>query len=164
MLSARFTQMISDHWREIADRVIKRMREEKQLAGFDKYPDADLRERTQIILHDIGKWLVYDQTELARRYEQLSKIRFEEGVPLHVLVYAFQTIKRSMIQYIREESFVSRAIEIYAREELEYSADRIFDTMIYHIVRGYEQAMTEAPEKFGSSNRLPAELRLPLPI
>ena len=167
MLSARFIQMVSHNWERIADRVIKRIRENRQVPEFEKYPDADLRERTRIILQNLGTWLSCGEADIALRYEQLGRLRFEEGVPLHVLVFALQTIRRSMIQYIRDEGLVSVALDIYAEEELEYTADEVFDTLVYHIVRGYEQAMRETPDKFGSAVRcrlLGEEPELPLPI
>lgn len=165
MISARFIQMVSDHWQEIAERVIRRIRRDKRLPDFEKYTDADLRERARIILQSLGTWLTSTEPEIAQRCEHLARVRFEEGVPLHVIVYALQTIRRSLIQYLRDQGVVSRPFEIYAEHELESDADRAFEAVIYHTVRSYEQALRETPGKFGSAVKQPCEgPELPWPI
>ena len=80
---------------------------------------------------------------MARRYENLGRQRFEEGIPLHEIVYALQLVRESMIQYIRDQGLGRTPLDIYAEEELEVGSDRIFDTIIYYFVRGYERAMRE---------------------
>lgn len=46
-----------------------------------------------------------------------------------------------MIQYVRDQGLGGGPLEIYAAGELRHGADRILDTMIYYVVRGYEQGM-----------------------
>ncbi len=106
-----------------------------------KLPEPDLRERSREILQNLGAWLVSKDHELARRYERLGQTRCQEGVPLHEVVRTLQIIKNNMIQWVRDQGIGQSPLEIYAEEELEHGADRIFDTMVYYVVRGYEKEL-----------------------
>ncbi len=143
MLSSKLIGMVSDHWEEITRRVIWQIRRDANLPEIGKLPEADIRDRAREILQNLGSWLVSKDDDIGRRYERLGKIRFEEGVPLHEIVRALQIIKENMIQYVRDQGFGHSPLEIYAEEELQHSAARIFDRMVYHVVRGYERAMRE---------------------
>lgn len=135
--------MISDNWEQIAERTLRRIRRDSKLLELGGLPEEDLRERAREILEHLGAWMVSREEDLAHRYESLGRRRFEEGIPLHEVVYALQLIRENMIQYVRDQGLGQTPLELYAEEELEHGADRIFDTIIYYFVRGYERAMRE---------------------
>lgn len=141
VLSSRLIRLVSEHWEEITARVVRRIRRDAKLLELGKLQEADLRERSREILQNLGSWLVSKEEDVGQRYERLGRVRFEEGVPLHEIVHALQILKESMIQFVHDQGVYGTALEIYAEEELERGADRTFDTMIYYVVRGYEQAM-----------------------
>jgi hypothetical protein len=141
MLSSRIVRLISDHWAEITDRVIQRIRHDAKLLELGKLPEADLRERSREILQNLDKWLVSREDEVAERYERLGRVRYHETVPLHEIVYALQIVKENMIQYVHDQGFAVNTLDVYAEEQFERGADRIFGAMIYYVVRGYERAM-----------------------
>ncbi len=143
MLSARMVQFISDHWKQVTERVVRHIQRDSRLLELGRYPEALLRDRASEILRNLGGWLVSSENELAQRYEQLGRQRFEDGIPLHEMVYAFQIIKDQMLQYVRDQGLLQGPIDIYAEDELQRGADRIFDRMIYYLVRGYEGIMRE---------------------
>jgi hypothetical protein len=149
MLLPKLIQTLSDHWQEIASQAIRRIRQDKGLPEMGKFPEADLRERARAILQHLGTFLTSREGEIAEHYERLGRTRFEEGVPLHEVVRALQIIKSSMIEYGRRQGMTG-PLDVYAEEELEIASDRIFDLMIFYVVRGYEKALLEAPAKFGS--------------
>jgi hypothetical protein len=130
MLSANLIRMISDHWEDIAERVLQRVRRDSKLLEFARE-----------ILQNLGNWMVSREEDLGQRYEQLGRQRCEEGIPLHEVVYALHLLKECMIQYVRDAGLRQTHIELYAEEELQRGADRIFDTLVYYFVRGYERAM-----------------------
>lgn len=141
MLSVNLIRMISDHWEEIAERVLKRVRRDSKLLEFGKLPEPELRERAREILQNLGNWMVSREEDLAQRYEQLGRQRCQEGIPLHEVVYALLLLKECMIQYVRDAGLRQTPIELYAEEELQRGAGHIFDTLVYYFVRGYERAM-----------------------
>ena len=143
--------MVSHHWEEIASRAVRRVRRDAPLLGLGQYPESDLRARARAVLENLGTWLVTNDKEIALRYERLGRLRFEEGVPLHELIYGWQVLKSAMVQFVREREHTGSPLEVYADRELQRGADRIFDVMTYAVVRGYEQAMRDEPEKFGSA-------------
>ncbi len=143
MLSSRLLRLVSDHWEEITTRVLVRIRRDSKLLEFGKLPEPDLRERAREILQNLGTWMVSKEEHLADRYERIGHQRFEEGIPLHEVVYSLQLLRESMIQYVRDQGLGQTPLELYAEEELEHGSDRIFDTIIYYLVRGYEHAMRE---------------------
>jgi hypothetical protein len=154
MLLPRLIRTISDHWQEIAAQAIRRIRQEKNLTELGKYPEAELRERARAILQHLGTVLTSKEGEIAECYEHLGRTRFEEGVPLHEVVRALQIIKSSMIEYGRRQN-TTGPLDIYAEEELELAADRLFDLMIYHVICGYERALAESPGRFGCAKPKP---------
>ena len=143
--------MVSDHWEEIASRAVRRVRSDALSLGFGLYPESDLRARARAILENLGTWLVTNERDIALRHERLGRLRFEEGVPLHELVYGWQVLKSAMVQFVREREHGGGPFEVYADQELQRGADRVFNIMTYAVVRGYEAAMREEPEKFGSA-------------
>jgi hypothetical protein len=143
MLSARLIRMISDHWEQIADRVLRQVRRDSKLLELGKLPEPEQRERAREILQSLGRWLVSREEDLDQRSEALGRRRFEEGIPLHEVVYSLQLLRENMIQWVRDQGLVETPLELYAEEELERGSGRIFDTIIYYFVRGYERAMRE---------------------
>jgi hypothetical protein len=135
--------MISDRWEEITSRVVKQVRHDPKMLELGEFPESELRARCSEILQNLDTSLVSPEAEFGKRFERIGRIRFEEGVPLHEIVHAYQIIRNNMIQYVRDQGIGSGALEIYAEKELQSGADRMFDTMIYYLVRGYEQAMRE---------------------
>lgn len=105
-----------------------------------KLPEAELRDLALEIFGHLDQWLTLKPDELARFHEEIGRMRCEQGVPLHEAVHAMQIIKECMIQYVQDQR-IGSPLEIYAEEELEHSSDRMFDLMIYHMVRGYEGAI-----------------------
>ncbi len=143
MLSARLTRMVSDHWEEIADRVLLRVTRDSKLLEFGKVPEHELRARAREILQNLGNWMVSPEGDLAHRYELMGRQRCEEGIPLHEMVYALHLLKECMIQYVRDAGLRQTPIELYAEEELQRGSDHIFNTLVYYFVRGYERAMRQ---------------------
>jgi hypothetical protein len=143
MLSSKLLRLVSDHWEEIAARVLGRVRMDSKLLEFGKLPEGELRERARDILLNLGHWMVSREEDVAVRYEHLGRHRFEEGIPLHEVVYALQLIRESMVEYVRDQGMGVTPLELYAEEELEHGADQVFDQIVYYFVRGYERAMRD---------------------
>ncbi len=79
-----------------------------------------------------------------QRYSVLGKTRFEENIPLHEAVLRFHILKEIVIEFIHEQGFAVNAVQLYAEEELELRLGRFIDAGVYHVVRGYENALRRA--------------------
>jgi len=143
MLASKLIEMIEVHWEQIAGHVIRQIRREAELLELGKLPEADLRERTRDILQHLGAWLVSREEDVAKRYERLGRKRFEEDVPLHEIVHALHIIKDKTIEYVGDQGLHRTSVDLYAEEELERGVGRVFDRLVYYVVRGYERAMRE---------------------
>lgn len=141
MLASKLVQMIEDHADQITSDVITRLRGDSELPHLKKLPEAELRSWAGHILKHLGDWLAEsDERQIASCYEGLGKLRFAENVPLSESVRNFQRLKGAMVSYIRNQGIHQTTMELYAQEELEHLLSRFFDSMIYHVVRGYEGA------------------------
>lgn len=145
MLSARLVQLIEGNWEEIANRVIKEIRKNPELATLARKPNEDLRDWSRKILENISYLLTASkEDEVKRRFQVLGKVRFEESVPLHETVLRFHLLKDKIFGFIHEQGFAMDTLHLYAEEELEHRMGRFFDACVYHVVRGYEDARRRA--------------------
>jgi hypothetical protein len=144
MLSIKLVQLIETHWEQISERILHRIRNDARLTHINTLTESELRRRAREIVLHIGDWLGASLDEpLARRCEMLGRQRFEEGVPLHEAVLVRFIIKEGLMEFVHDHAFIETSLELYAEGELEKSVGHLFDRMIYHVVRGYEEAMRE---------------------
>jgi hypothetical protein len=145
MLSGRLVQKIEEHWEEIADGVITRIRRHPDLPTLAQQSVPELKKWCRDILENLGYWLSAVKGEERKRgYEILGRVRYEESIPVHEAVLRLQLLKDSIIDFVHAQGFTLTSMELYAEEELEHRVCRFFDVMIYHIVRGYETAIRVA--------------------
>jgi hypothetical protein len=144
MLSARLIRLIESHYQQIVDRTLREISRQSDLAHLHRLPEAELRERTQVILEHLGDWLAGNAEELGKKQEEIGRRRFEQTVPLHEAVRALCTVKNSVIDFIEEQGIPRDSLGLYAEQELEHRLGQFFDTMIIHLVRGYEVAWHRA--------------------
>ncbi|MGA2434033.1 MAG: hypothetical protein ABSG25_01970 [Bryobacteraceae bacterium] len=145
MLSSKLIQLIEDRWDPITTRILTDIRADPRLRHACSLPQSDLRDRTQEILRHFGHWLTASRPdELARHFERIGGLRFEEEAPLAEVVLCYILVKDRIVDFVRSQGIGPTAMEVYAEEELEHSAGCFFDSTIYHVVRGYEEAMNEA--------------------
>jgi len=145
MLSGKLVRLIETHQQEITDRILRDIRLHPDFIHFRNLPEAEVRERGQVLLENLGHWLAAgNQDELATKYEAIGKTRFEESMPLHECVHVLCLIKQKMLDFVGEQGFHPDALELYAEEELGYRIGRFFDLLIIHLVHGYETAWHKA--------------------
>jgi hypothetical protein len=146
MLSSRLIHLIEGHWDSLTDRLIRQIRSDARLRHIGSLPDGELREKAREILQHLGDWLTAsDEEQVAGRFERAGRVRFEDGIPLHEVVLAYIRIKDRTLEFIRDRGIGPDMVELYAEEEFEMHLGRFFDSLIYHLVRGYEEAMRAQP-------------------
>ncbi len=141
MLSAKLVQLIQGNWEEIASRLIAAVKKHPDLPNLSRKPDVDLREWCRQILENLEYLLsAKKEEEVKRRFQVLGRMRYEENVPLHEAVLRTHILKDKIIGFVHEQGFAMTALQLYAEEELEMRVCRFFDAVVYHLVRGYEDA------------------------
>lgn len=142
MVSGRFVYLIESHGGEIVNRVIEEMRRLPGMADARILLAPELREWREELIENLGHWLrSANEAELASRYEERGKQRFDEGIPLHDCVQALCMVRRKMVDFVDEQVANKDAMTLYAEEELVRRLARFFDVLIVSFVRGYEQAL-----------------------
>lgn len=141
MLSSRLVRLIEEHWDPLSARVAADIRSDGRLRSVGALPESDLRERARDILEHLDHWLLSSREhELARHFEHIGAERYGERIPLDEVVLAYLKIKRHAIEFVRSQGMGPSTVELYAEEELEHAVGQFFDSAVYHLIRGYQQA------------------------
>jgi hypothetical protein len=143
MISTKLVQLIEEHADGITDRVIGQHRRDPRLTHLAHLPESEIRDRCHEILSRLGHWLAEsNEQEITAHFERLGRARSREQVPLEESVWGLQVLKNRMLDYIRDQGLGMNMVELYAEEELEHQVGVFFDSVIYHVIRGYETKET----------------------
>jgi hypothetical protein len=141
MLSTNLIRLLEDHCEGITHAVLRANAEDPRLKHLAALPQSELHDRCQLVIQHLGVWLTApDSQEERKQFEALGRKRYQERIPLRESVLGLQTLKRKILQYIRDQGFTRDTVEIYAEEELEHQINKFFDSAVYHVVAGYEKA------------------------
>jgi hypothetical protein len=144
MLSGKLLRLIETHSEQITDSVLRLLRADTEITHLNSLADAELFETWNHRLSHLERWLVPAQRgALALDEENVAKLRFADGIPLHEMVYAFHLLRNQTISYVRNLAPDENYLELYAEGELERWLANFFDFLVFHTVRGYEQAFKE---------------------
>ncbi|HEX3743953.1 MAG TPA: hypothetical protein VHW09_08480 [Bryobacteraceae bacterium] len=142
MLSTRLVHLIETNGDQIIDRVAAQLRREPELTHGKAIQDYELRGLGEDLLQHLGDWLsAGDGHELAKRYEQLGRQCFQQGIPLHEAFRGMSLLREKMLDVAQEHMISNSSIELYAEEELERRLGRFFDRLSMSLVRGFEDAV-----------------------
>jgi hypothetical protein len=145
MLSARLVRLIEQHSDEISNRLIDAIRAHHDLPTLASESDAELQQWAGDILQNLGHLLSAPKDEATlSRYHLMGRLRFEESIPLHEAVLRLHLLKDKIVGFVHEQGFPMTSLQLYAEEELEHRICGFFDAAVYHVVRGYEDAMRVA--------------------
>lgn len=148
MLSGKLIRFIERHSDEITRRALRQVHEDTEIKEIRKIPDSELRDRSQVVLRNLGYWLSAGKSaKLIQDYEELGRTRFAENTPLHETVRVIHILRNQMVDFLEEQGVVETAVDVYAEEELERRVTRFFDELVVHFARGYEEAMKELPRR-----------------
>jgi len=139
MLFNRLVQAIESHSEEIVTSLVSQIRSDPELKRLRALPEPELRQWASAVVTRLSNWLSPHEIAVVT-YNDLGRRRREQGVPLHETVGEILTLKRTLVDFIREHCFSNTQVELYAEEELEHMVHNCFDRILYHVVRGYETA------------------------
>ena len=113
MLSGKLVHLIESNWEEIVSRVVFQVGREPQLAHYRALVESELREWGQVLLENLGHWLTAPKdNEIGVRYEQLGKLRFEQGVPLHESVHCLCIVREKVLDFVEEHVYNKSSLEL----------------------------------------------------
>jgi hypothetical protein len=133
-------QLVEKDWKKIAELAISRVHQEPETPNYKSLTDEELMLRARDLLGNLGQWINnQDDGLLNRRYESLGRLRFQDGFPLHEVVYKLQLLKRTIIDHARDQHLEVTAVELYAEQQFLQRLDLFFDRIIYRVVKGYSE-------------------------
>lgn len=106
-------------------------------------------------LKSISTWVwLLDKSEadIEQRYMKIGARRAEQGVPLSQVIWAIILTKDNLWEFIVDESYPDRSVEVFGRQELLQLLNQFFDLAIHGADVGYERA-AEAAVKAESKAR-----------
>jgi len=139
MLSHRFVRLIEDHSDTLAAGLLHKVQRSAHTEAFHKVPPDELKQRVSEIYCHLGEWLLdKSEADIERRYTEIGTRRAGQGVPLSQVIWAIILTKDNLWEFIIDESYPDRPVEVFGKQELLQLLDQFFDRAIYSAALGYE--------------------------
>ncbi len=138
MLVGRLVGLIEDHADGLADRLVRKIREDSRTGAYELFDDDQLADRGRRVYAHLGRWLgETSETPVEEEYFRLGQTRRDEGIPLAEVVMALLITRRNLWQFV-DSLGADTILELRQQLDLELLVVRFFDRAIYHTVRGYQ--------------------------
>ena len=149
LLSRNLVQLIETHSEGIANALVLKIQNHSRLTVLASRPVEELREWCGSQLRDLHSSLLANRDALRDRYRMLGSARFEESIPLHEAVMRLLLLKEDILDFVREQGLPMTAMDLYVVEEFDHRIEHFFDSAVYHVVCGYEDAMVKSTRRTG---------------
>jgi hypothetical protein len=144
MLATYLLRVLERHSETMADALVMDLTTSDRTPSYRRLQPDALRERTRAIYRHVVDWLAdRSETQIAATYEALGRQRFDEGIPIEELVYAFILTKRHIRDSVSRLSEIESAIELHYVLDLHAMIDLFCDRALHATVTGYEQRRRE---------------------
>src|SRR5947209_16234969 len=131
MLFHRLIQAVESHSDELVTALVNQVRRDPELTRLHALPDPELRQWASAVVTRMSTWLAH-QENVPQVSADLAKLRFQQNVPLHECVREILTLKKIVVDFVRERAFSNTEVELYAEEEVEHLVHNGFDRVLYH--------------------------------
>ena len=140
MFAVRLVQLIETHADKLSEVLIRKLKNAEECREFlDKVPAHELKHRTYEIYRHLGDWLLSKTlSEVEERYIGIGARRARQGVPFSGVMFAIQTTKHVLWDYLLLEGLLEPEALI-GEMELVRSLEQFFDRALYYAAIGYEQ-------------------------
>ncbi|MFY9911821.1 MAG: hypothetical protein WCF22_23065 [Candidatus Sulfotelmatobacter sp.] len=150
IITYRFVRLIEDHSDALAASLLHKVQKSSRTEHYSKVPDEDLKQRVAEIYRHLGEWLLHkNEADIEQRYTEIGARRAHQGVPLSELIWAIVLTKHNLWEFILDEAYPERPLEILGRQELLQLLDQFFDRAIHSAAVGYEWAVEESAREIG---------------
>jgi len=141
MFALRLVRLIEDHADQLSEGLIKKLKDSEACDDLlALVPDTELKQRAYEIYRHVSDWLLTKtESEVEERYVGLGARRAQQDVPYSQMLYAIQTVKENLWEYLRQEGLFEPQ-ELLGEFDLLFSLDRFFDRLLYFAAVGYEGA------------------------
>jgi len=139
MLTYKFVRLIEDHSDALASGLLHKVQRSERTEAYRYVPPEELKQRVYEIYRHLGEWLLdKSEADIEQRYTEIGTRRAHQGVPLSQFLWAIILTKTNLWDFILDESFPDRTVEILGQRELLQMLDQFFDRAIHAAAVGYE--------------------------
>jgi hypothetical protein len=140
MFAVRLVQLIEMHADKLSEALIHKLENADECREFlDKVPAHELKHRTYEIYRHLGDWLLSKTlSEVEERYIGLGARRARQRVPFSQVMFAIQTTKQILWDYLLLEGLLEPE-DLIGEMQLVRSLGQFFDRTLYYAAIGYEQ-------------------------
>jgi hypothetical protein len=140
MFAVRLVQLIETHADKLSEALIRKLKNADECREFlDKVPAHELKHRTYEIYRHLGDWLLSKTlSEVEERYIGIGARRARQNVPFSGVMFAIQTTKHVLWDYLLLEGLLEPE-DLIGEMELVRSLEQFFDRALYYSAIGYEQ-------------------------
>ena len=140
MFAVKLVHLIETHADKLSEALIHKLKNADECSELvAKVPAHELKHRTYEIYNHLSDWLLSKTlSEVEERYTGLGVRRARQGVPFSQFVFAFQTTKQVLWDYLLQEGLLEPE-DLIGEMELVRSLGQFFDRALYYAAMGYEQ-------------------------
>ncbi len=140
MLSHRFLRHIENGSEALAKGLLQKVQQSARTEAFRKVPPDELTERVAEIYRHLGEWVLNkSEGDIEQLYARVGARRAQQGVPLSQVIWAIILTKDNLFEFILDDSYPDRPIELFGKQELLQLLDQFFERAIYAAAVGYER-------------------------
>jgi hypothetical protein len=142
MFAARLVNLIETHADNLSQGLMDKLLNSGKCDDLlHKVPKEELRKRAHEIYRNLSDWLLTKtESEVEERYIGLGMRRAHQGVPFSHFLWAINTTKDYLWEFLQREGLFEEPIELFGEIELLHSLERFFDQVLYYAAIGYESA------------------------
>jgi len=141
MFALRLVRLIEEHADQLSEGLLRKLKDSEACGDLmARVPPDELKHRAYEIYRHVSDWLVTGmEAEVEERYVGLGTRRAQQDIPYSQMLYALQTVKEHLWEFLRQEGLFEPQ-ELLGEFELLFSLDRFFDRLLYFAAVGYEGA------------------------
>ena len=141
MVGGHLVRLIERHADELAEGLLKKLRNSDRTTEFRKIPVNELKNGAREIYNNLGDWLLTKtESDIEVRFTQLGTRRATQGIPIAQFVWALLVSKEHLFAFLQREVLMDGAVQLYSELELVQLLDQFFARALYFAVVGYEHA------------------------
>ncbi len=145
MMAIRLVRLIETHADRLAHGLQHKFQHATHCTDLKKVPAAELKDRSYEIYRNLSDWLTAkSEAEIEHRYIALGARRAAQGVALSHLVWAITATKEHLWEFLRDEGFADKPVELFGELELLHNIEKFFDRALYYAAIGYEKTSKSA--------------------
>ncbi len=140
MIALRLVRLIEHHSTALAEGLMRKVEASEKCSDLRKVPRHEIEERSREIYQHLSEWLVNKtEADIERWYRTIARRRFEQGVSLSQLYWAFVITKEHLWDYLIHEGATESPLDLRAGFELIRLMEQFFETAIYYVSLEYEE-------------------------